>query len=204
MGDKEYFHDPSVKVPLIVVDPDSAADATRGTNDDSLVECIDLLPTFVEFYGGDIPRNILEGRSLMPKLRGETVQWRDYAISEIDYSFTVFREKVGRMPLDCRAYMIATKEWKYIYAPGFDPVLFDLTNDPDELNDLGRSPEHADTVQMMFNKLAEWSLHYRQRVACSEERAVHMTGIEEKLGVLIGYWDEEDAKNLDPAILPIP
>ena len=203
MGDKEYFHDQAVKVPLIVVDPDSSCDPTRGTKDDSLVECIDLLPTFVEYYGGEIPKNILEGRSLLPRLRGEPVQWRDYAISEIDYSFTVFREKTGRMPLECCAYMVATKEWKYVHAPGFDPVLFDLINDPDELKDLGRSPEHTDVARMMFNKLADWALQYRQRVACSEERAVRMTGIEEKLGVLIGYWDEEDAKDLDPSVLPV-
>jgi hypothetical protein len=29
-----------------------------------------------------------------------------------------------------------------------------------------------------------------------------MTGIEEKLGVIIGYWDELDAKGKDPNILP--
>ena len=30
-----------------------------------------------------------------------------------------------------------------------------------------------------------------------------MSGIEEKMGVLIGYWDEEDARGLDPKTLPI-
>ena len=82
-------------------------------------------------------------------------------------------------------------------------MLFDLVNDPDELNDLGDSPDHADIRQTMFTKLAEWSLQYRQRVACSEERATKMCGIEEKIGVLIGYWDEQDAANLDPKVVPI-
>ena len=36
----------------------------------------------------------------------------------------------------------------------------------------------------------------------SEEHNLHMTGIEEKLGVIIGYWDELDAKGKDPNILP--
>ena len=31
MGDKDYFHDQSVKIPLIIADPDLAMDATRGT-----------------------------------------------------------------------------------------------------------------------------------------------------------------------------
>ena len=98
--------------------------------------------------------------------------------------------------------MIANEEWKYIYAPGFPPVLFDLTNDPDELNDLGRSPSYENIRQLMFNKLADWSLQYRQRETWSEEHNIKMTGMEEQLGVLIGYWDEKSAAGKDPKILP--
>ena len=203
MGDKDYFHDPSVKIPLIIVDPDSEADGTRGTIDASLVESIDLIPTFVDYYGGKIAPNVLDGRSLMPKIRGEATDWRTYVISEYDYSCQVFRPETGRVPLDCRSYMIATTQWKYIYAPGYEPVLFDLVNDPNELTDLGCSPAHADICQSMFTMLAEWSLQYRQRQTWSEEHNLHMTGLEEKLGVLIGYWDENDATGKDPRILPI-
>ncbi len=202
MGDKDYFHAPSVKIPLIVVDPDAEADSTRGTRDDALVEAIDLIPTFVDYHGAPIADHILEGRSLMPRIRGSKGAWRDYAVSEYDYSCQVFRPETGRTSRDCRSYMIATKTWKYIYAPGFPPVLFDLVKDPDELVDLGRDPEHAGQCQEMFNKLAEWSLQYRQRVTWSEEKNMAMTGIEEKFGVLIGYWNEEDAAGKDPRILP--
>jgi arylsulfatase A-like enzyme len=203
MGDKDYFHDPAVKVPLIIVDPSANADDTRGTVDDSLVELIDLVPTFIDYYGGDVPKNIVDGRSLLPKLHGENPEWREYTISEYDYSCQVFRPETGRQPLDCRSYMVATSEWKLIHAPGYPPVLFDLINDPDELIDLGRSPEHADCRQTMFNKLAEWSLQYRQRETWSEERNLKMTGMEEQLGVLIGYWDEKSAEGKDPKILPV-
>lgn len=203
MGDKDYFHAPSVKVPLIVVDPSTEADASRDTVNDSLVELIDLLPTFIDYYGGDIPRNILDGYSLMPKLHGKQCDDRSYAISEYDYSCQVFRPQTGRLPLDCRSYMVATKEWKLVHAPGYSPVLFDLINDPNELIDLGRSPEHAETRQHLFNLLAEWSLQYRQRETWSEEHNLKMTGMEEKLGVLIGYWDEKDAEGKDPKIIPV-
>lgn len=203
MGDKDYFHSAAVRVPLIIVDPSSSSDSTRGTVDDSLVELIDLLPTFIDYYGGDVPRNILEGHSLLPKLRGEDCVWRDYAISEYDYSCQTFRPATGRMPLDCRTYMVATSEWKYVYAPGFPPVLFDLKNDSDELVDLGRSPAHEDIRRRMFGYLADWSLQYRQRVTWSEEHNVKMTGMEEQLGVLIGYWDERDAEGKDSDILPV-
>ena len=81
-------------------------------------------------------------------------------------------------------------------------MLFDRINDPDELTDLGRSPDHADICQAMFNRLAGWALQYRQRETWSEERNIQMTGMEEQLGVLIGYWDENDAEGKDPKILP--
>ncbi|OED35993.1 phosphonate monoester hydrolase [Chromatiales bacterium (ex Bugula neritina AB1)] len=202
MGDKDYFHDPSVKVPLIIVDPDPKADGTRGTEDNSLVELIDLLPTFIEYYGGEVQKNILDGSSLVGKIRGEHPEWRDYVISEYDYSLQVFRPKTNRMPLDCRSYMVATEEWKLIHAPGYPPVLFDLKNDPDELIDLGRSDDHEAVRQALYKLLTHWSLQYRQRATWTEEKNLQMTGIEEQMGVLIGYWDEQDAKGKDPGILP--
>ena len=170
--------------------------------DTSLVELIDLIPTFVEFAGGAIADHILDGRSLMKKILGTEHDWRDYVISEYDYSTQVFRPETGRTPLNCRSYMIANENWKYIFAPGYPPVLFDLIGDPDELNDLGRSPEYTDIRRLMFKQLAEWSLQYRQRETWSEEHNIHMTGMEEQLGVLIGYWDEKSAEGKDPKILP--
>ena len=43
MGEKDLFHDPSVRVPLIIYDPRPEADATRGRVSDDLVEGIDLV-----------------------------------------------------------------------------------------------------------------------------------------------------------------
>lgn len=203
MGDKDYFHDPSVKIPLIIADPSKDADQTRGSVDASLVEAIDLIPTFVEYQGGEPASHILDGRSLMPKIFGKELEWRDFVISEYDYSCQVFRAETGNMPLECRTYMIANDRWKYVHAPGYAPVLFDLQNDPNELTDLGKDADHANVRQMMFNKLAEWSLQYRQRETWSEEHNVQMTGMEEQLGVLIGYWNEQDAADKPPKILPV-
>jgi arylsulfatase A-like enzyme len=194
MGDKDFFHDPAVKVPLIIADPDPACNATRGTVQDLPVEAIDLVPTFIDYAGGEVPEHIIDGRSLMPLLRGENTPWRDYVISEYDYFMQPFSPKTGRKPLDCRIYMIANAAWKYIHAPGYPPMLFDLTNDPDEFIDLGRSDAHAEARQAMHNALADWALQYRQRETVSEEQAGQMVGLEDKLGVLIGYWDEEDIK----------
>lgn len=201
MGDKDFFHDAAVKVPLIVADPDQACDATRGTVQDKPVEAIDLLPTFIEYAGGEVPEHIIDGRSLMPLLRGEDTQWREYVVSEYDYFMQAFSAKIERKPLDCRLYMIANADWKYIHAPGFPPMLFDLQNDPDEFTDLGRSPDHEAQRNQMHCALADWALRYRQRDTVSEELAAHRVGLEDKLGVLIGYWNEDDVKL--PARAPI-
>ena len=89
LGEKSWFHDASVKVPLIIVDPSPTADGTRGTTCKALVEAIDLLPTFIEAYGGTVPAHRLEGRSLKPLINGEgntPADWRTFAVSEVDYS----------------------------------------------------------------------------------------------------------------------
>lgn len=202
MGDKDYFHDQSVRVPLIISDPDPAMDTTRGTTCDALVQGIDLLPTFIEHFGGTPPGHILDGVSLRPLLTGEVAHVNDYVVSEYDYHQQVFAPKTGRGPRDCRIYMLVTQDWKYIHAPGFDPVLFDRKGDPQELTDLGRSPEHADVRRDMHARLADWALQYRQRETYSDEMAARFTAFEEKAGVLIGYWDERDLLDPDNAVTP--
>ena len=77
LGEKELFHECSVKIPLIVVDPAAEADATRGNVCDALVEAIDLAPTFVEFFGGKPGSHILEGKSLIGLLHDREKAVRD-------------------------------------------------------------------------------------------------------------------------------
>ena len=96
LGEKDLFHDPSVRVPMIIYDPSPEADATRGTVSDALVESIDLVPTFVEVAGGAPRDEWLEGRSLMPLLHGEKPDdWRSYAVSEYDYSITPMAKRLS-------------------------------------------------------------------------------------------------------------
>src|SRR5690606_20809382 len=77
LGEKELFHEESVRIPMIVFHPGAEADATRGKRDGRLVEAIDLLPTFLDAVGGPAHPHRLEGRSLVPLLCGEKASWRD-------------------------------------------------------------------------------------------------------------------------------
>lgn len=190
LGEKGFMHDESVRVPLIVFDPSSEADATRGTVCEELVESIDLAATFVEMAGGEVPDHILEGRSLMPFLRGETPEWRDYAVSEYDYSVTPMSTKLGLAPKDARLFMIADKDWKFIHAEGgFRPMLYDLNADPEEFYDLGDSAEHAGIIDMMYERLGTWARRCSQRATKSDADIAAMGGVTLRKGILLGMYD---------------
>ncbi|WP_029041665.1 alkaline phosphatase family protein [Cucumibacter marinus] len=191
MGEKDLFHDCSVKIPLIVHDPDSAADATRGTVSDALIEAIDLAPTFLEWLGGDVPDHILEGHSLLPLLRGEARDTgRDFVISEYDYSTTGAAQTLGLEPRQCRLFMVADRNWKLVHAEGgFRPMLFDLANDPDELHDLGGQPGHEQIIELMYERLGRWARRMSQRTALSEAEIKAMRGKAFGKGVFLGLYD---------------
>ena len=189
LGEKELFHEPSIRIPLIIYDPSPAADSTRGTTEDRLVEAIDLAPTFLESAGVKIPTHILEGRSLVPLLHGETVDdWRDEVLTELDYAYYKARLDLGISPSEARCYMIRGERWKYIHYMGFRPQLFDLENDPDELVDLGDSPDHADIRAEMHSHLFERLTRRKNRTTVPDEVVVERTDGSRKVGVIIGEW----------------
>ncbi len=193
LGEKEFFHEPAVKIPLIIYDPSDRANSTRGLVRDELVEAIDLLPTFVEFAGGEVPRHILEGYSLLPLLHDDSKQpLRDVVISEYDYSCRLARTKLGRNIPDCRLQMVFDGRWKLIRAEGFRSLLFDLETDPQELNDLGADPQCNDQVDRLSARLLSWATAYHSRITRSDQDIENYAGSEFDLGILIGFWDEAD------------
>ncbi|MEX0368645.1 MAG: sulfatase/phosphatase domain-containing protein, partial [Ruegeria sp.] len=194
LGEKDLFHDPSVKVPLIVYDPSAEADATRGTVCDALVESIDLAATFVDLVG-EVPDHVIEGRSLLPFLHGDTPdRWRDYVVSEYDYSGTPAAAALDLDPRAARLFMLADKRWKFVHADGgFRPLLFDLENDPDELNDLGASPDHQDIVDMFRDRLSQWARRPSQRTTVGNQNLLDMRGRgAEQVGIFVGVYDERE------------
>jgi arylsulfatase A-like enzyme len=195
LGEKDLFHDPSVKVPLIVCDPSPAADRTRGSVCEELVEAIDLVPTFLEALGADPAgqSHRLEGRSLVPFLTGAApASWRRCVFSEYDYSMLPVAARLGVAPRDARLFMVADRRWKYIHAPGFRPMLFDLESDPQELRDLGAEPACEDARRRLAGELAEWGLRLSQRTTRSDAQIEAARGKSQRKGILVGVWDESD------------
>ncbi len=188
LGEKELFHEESVRIPLIVYHPGAEAEATRGRRESRLVEAIDLLPTFVEAAGGAMQPHRLEGMSLLPLLFGQDVQWRDAVFSEFDYAFREARRSLGVSPARARGWMVRTDRWKYIAYEGFSPQLFDLKQDPDEFEDLGQSAAHAAVRQHMEARLLGWLCERRIRTTVSDEEVENRTGNARARGILFGVW----------------
>ena len=185
LGEKDLFHEQSVKIPLIIHDPRSEADATRGTVCDALVESIDLAATFIEVAGGKVPDHIVEGRSLLPWLRGETPEWREYAISEYDYSATPQCVKLGLEPRDARLFMVFDGRYKLMHAEGgLRPLLFDLQTDPEEFHDLVKGDKHQAEIDRLYGYLAQWGRRLSQRVTKSEDDIKAMRGGSLRRGIL--------------------
>ncbi|WP_102109243.1 alkaline phosphatase family protein [Oceaniglobus roseus] len=198
MGEKDLFHDCSVKVPLIVADP--RAGAARGAVSDALVEAIDLAPTFLSFFGGAPKPHILEGRDLSPLLRGEAPgDWRAYAVSEYDYATREARKVLGTAGDASQLFMVRDARWKYVHAEGFRPMLFDLERDPDELEDLGASgdAEHAAVRARMAGALFAWARRHHSRVTVTPERLDSMLASDDTEGIVIGVWDEAEFARLN-------
>ncbi len=185
LGEKDLFHDASVKIPLIIYDPRPSADATRGKTCDALAESIDLAATFVEAAGGKVPDHIIEGRSLVPWLNGETPQWRDFVISEYDYSPTPHCAELGLQPRDARLFMVFDGRYKLMHAEGgFRPMLFDLEADPQEFHDLAKGDGHEAETERLYGYLAQWGRRLAQRVTRSEDDIKAMRGRSARKGIL--------------------
>lgn len=194
LGEKDFFHDCAVRIPLIVADPDPAADRTRGTASEALVEAIDLVPTFIDWLGGTPPPNVVEGRSLLPLLYGKAApDWRRHVFSEYDYSMLEARLALGQPIRDCRLFMVFDGRWKLIHALRFRPLLYDLASDADELCDLGADPRFAAERERLKAALFDWALRDHNRITTTDARIeAYARGEQLRSGILIGYWDEAE------------
>ena len=170
---KFYLHEESIHVPLIVVDPSLPAER-RGRTIEQLTANIDIAPTLLE-RAGLTPPKVMQGRSLMPLLRGKTSGWRD----------AVFCENLAkeRRPM-CDA--IRTAEWKYIAYFETNPLqeeLYHLANDPQEARNLAGEPAHAKTkadlrahLQTLREQLSESASGFPDWIQTQKEKTANWQG----------------------------
>lgn len=142
LGDHQWIrkrgpYEPSAHIPLLMRFPREMG-IPQGQRIAQPVELMDLMPTLLEVAGAPIPGTV-DGRSVLPLLRGETA-WREYVHGEC-----------AEIPtLGSGMQYLTDGRWKYIWLPGIGmEQLFDLANDPHEMMDLSREAAQRD-------ELAHW------------------------------------------------
>jgi arylsulfatase A-like enzyme len=189
LGEKDLYHEEIVRVPLIVCDPRAGARAARGTTVDTLVETIDLLPTMLDWAGGESPPERLEGRSLGELLHGRNPgEWRDAVFSDGCFGMRSARLTLGLAAHEARSFMVRTRRWKYVRFEKHAPLLFDLENDASECVDLGRNTQYAQVRRQLDERLFEWLRQRRLRTTVSDARIEELTGTAKQRGYLFGVW----------------
>jgi arylsulfatase A-like enzyme len=135
--DKRFMYEPGLRVPLIARGPGIKAGIAPG----SFVVNIDWAPTFLDLAGLAVPAS-MQGRSLVPLLRGETpADWR----TSVYYRYY---HDPGHHNTAAH-YGVRTATHKLIYYWKKDAYeLFDLAADPCEQHNLLNSAEDAQKPQI--------------------------------------------------------
>ncbi|MBT5190612.1 MAG: choline-sulfatase [Gammaproteobacteria bacterium] len=167
---KSSFHEWSARVPLIVHAPAEFSPARV----DASVSLVDILPTLATIgNGGEEPEYFtpIEGRSLIPQLSGGV--GHDEAIGEY------FGEGVS-YPM----FMIRRGRYKYIGSREYPCQLFDVSADPDEVNDLVGSDTHKDIVEGFRTEMNDrWDAEAWREVAIESQDRRLAIGDILKIGV---------------------
>lgn len=130
---KHTMYEGSAAVPLFIAGPGIESNKVVDTP----VSHVDLFPTILETFGinmgsvgRDYPGTSLTKLSKTKPLNDRTVFGEYHAGGSVTGFF-----------------MIRNNRYKYVYYVGFEPQLFDLTNDPHELNDLSKVEVYKNTLK---------------------------------------------------------
>ena len=132
---KSTMYEESVKIPMIMAGPDVPV----GTCE-TPVSLLDLSETIVDHFDGDLATD-RPGRSLY-ELSGQATDPDRVVLSEY--------HAIGAVD---GAFMVRKGDWKYVYYVGFEPELFDLRQDPEELTNLVGVEAYKDQQKQMHQEL---------------------------------------------------
>jgi len=135
---KGHAYEASARVPFLMRAPERFG-LTRGRVVEHVATHADIMPTLLDMAGSPVPDTV-DGRSLLPLMRGESIAWRPHLHIEhagYDQALTDGREKYLWRPSDGREQ------------------LFDLDADPNECRDLTADPACAERVGLWRARLIE-------------------------------------------------
>ena len=164
------LYDPGIEVALLMRWPAGGVSGGRVLN--QMISNIDVLPTILEAADLPVPSN-LHGRSFLPLLRSESHEPRASVFAEKTYHtyYDPMRavrtqhhkliwnfDYVPQIEYPSDIIIGATAHsllWEF---PGYRPPveLYDLDEDPWEMNDLAKSEEHAEVRNDLARQLLQW------------------------------------------------
>jgi arylsulfatase A-like enzyme len=174
LGDHWILHklgwfDQAFHVPLIVADPRPQFDATRGTTVDAFTEHVDVLPTFAELLGTDVPLQC-DGRPLTSWLTGDTPdEWRTETHFEFDFrdpDGALFEQLFGLNMEECSLAVLRDDHGKYVHFSGhptMPPIFFDLEADPAQTVNRADDPAYAGRVLDYAQRMLAWRMRHTER-----------------------------------------
>ena len=147
--DKRFMYEESFHTPLLMRLPGG-----KKGKIDQMVQNIDYAPTFLALAGAPIPDDI-QGVSLLPLLKGETPSdWR----TSLYYHFYEFPAE----HMVKRHYGVRNDRYKLIHFYNDIDVweLYDLKEDPHELNNVYSDPAYAEVKKQMMHELDSLQIMY--------------------------------------------
>ena len=167
---KRSCHESSIRVPTVISGPGFEG----GGQVQELVSLVDLPPTLLDAAGLEVPEQ-MDGRSILPLLRGERKGWPEEVFVQISEA------QVGRA--------VRTRRWKYcVDAPdkkgGLDPgsdryveqYLYDLQADPYELTNLIGLESHQEVSAVLRQRLLRRMQEAGEPLAEIEQAPVRKAG----------------------------
>jgi arylsulfatase A-like enzyme len=140
-----FMYEHMVRVPLIIRVPRKydGIGARKVANYSAVLT--DIVPTLRDF--AKLKNKGSDGHSLKPLLTGSgNMEKRDYIISQY----------YGKQEWVTPIRMIRTKDWKYNTYIGYEDELYDLRNDPHELNNLIGNSGYKKIRKELSDELNRW------------------------------------------------
>jgi arylsulfatase A-like enzyme len=126
----------------------------------------------MERMGTDIPTQ-LDGHSLQPFIDNGTQPsgWRDAAHWEFDFRSVTNAQAEQRFNLEhtqCNLSVLRREDAKYVHFAGLPPLLFDLSADPHETNNVAGQTQYLSLQLDCAQQLLSWRAeHLDQTLALS-------------------------------------
>lgn len=175
LGKLAYF-DGSFRIPMIIRNPDHAAESTRGQIVDRYTETVDTMPTILEWIGAEIPRQC-DGRSLLDFTYGaEPANWRTEVHYEFDFRDIFYSKPEGILGTAMDQSSLAVvrdDDYKYVHFAALPPLFFDLKKDPAQLRSVAGDPAYASRMLEYAQKMLNWRLAHADKTLTGYRASPH-------------------------------